>query len=119
MIWCGNGSTHRRVDRQERIEQVREADALSFRDQTEQCAIAVKGPRSTLGNKLKAGLIFAVQQLIANGAIRRLVGQLKRFGTEPLDTDDSDQAIRMHAPNGTAGLKVFKMHELQATRKSD
>ena len=101
---------HRRVDRQQRVEQVREADALRLRHQPEQRAVAVEAPRPPLGDDLEPGLVVAVEQFVGDRAGLRLVGQLERFRAEPLHADDRDQAVGMHATDGATGLQVFKPH---------
>ena len=65
---------HRRVDRQQRVEQVREADALRFGHQPEQRAVAIEAPRPPLDDDLKPGLVVAVEQFVGDRAGRRLVG---------------------------------------------
>ena len=102
---------HRRVDRQQRVEQVREADALRLRHQPEQRAVAVEAPRPPLGDDLEPGLVVAVEQFVRDRAGRRLVGQFERFRAEPLHADDRDQAVGMHAADGATGLQVFKLHD--------
>ena len=102
---------HRRVDRQQRVEQVREADALRFGHQPEQRAVAVEAPRPPLDDDLEPGLVVAVEQFVGDRAGRRLVGQLERFRAEPLHADDRDQAVGMHAADGATGLQVFKLHD--------
>ena len=102
---------HRRVDCQQRVEQVREADALRFGHQPEQRAVAVEAPRPPLGNDLEPGLVVAVEQFVGDRAGLRLVGQLERFGAEPLHADDRDQAVGMHAADSATGLQVFKLHD--------
>ena len=63
---------HRRVDRQQRVEQVREADALRFGHQPEQRAVAVEAPRPPLGDDLEPGLVVAVEQFVGDRAGLRL-----------------------------------------------
>ena len=50
----------RRVDRQQRVEQVREADALRLGHEPEQGAVAVETPRPPLGDDLEPVLVVAV-----------------------------------------------------------
>ena len=101
---------HRRVDCQQRVEQVREADALRFGHQPEQRTVTVEAPRPPLGDDLEPGLVVAVEQFGGDRAGRRLVGQLDRLRAEPLHADDGHYAVGMHAPDSAARSKVFELH---------
>ena len=101
---------HRRVDRQQRVEQVREADALRLGHQPEQRAVAVEAPRPPLGDDLEPGLVVAVEQFVGDRARLRLVGQLDRLRAEPLHADNGHYAVGMHAPDSAARSKVFELH---------
>jgi len=97
-----------RVNRQHRVEQVRQTNALCFGNQTEECAVPVEAPRTTLFDERDAGFVVAIEQFVRHFAGGRLVRQLKRFGPEPLDADHSDQCIGEDAANSRVGLKVFE-----------
>ena len=109
---------HRRVNRQHGVEQMGEADALRFGDQPEQRAVAVEAPRPPLVDDLQAGLVVAVQQLVGDGAGRRLVRQLQRLGTEPLHADDRHYAVGVNASYSAARLQLFKIHHSTTTTRS-
>ena len=81
---------HRGVDGQQRVEQVREADALGLGHEPEQRPVAVEAPRPPGGDDLQPVLGIAVEQLVGDRAERRLVGELERRGAEPLHADDGD-----------------------------
>ena len=55
----------RGVDREHRVEEVREADAVRLGDEPEQRAVAVEAPRAALLDDLEARLVVAVEQLVA------------------------------------------------------
>ena len=99
----------RGVDRQHRIEEVRQADAVRLGDQAEERAVAVEAPGPALLDDLEARLVVAVEQLVRHLAGRRLVGQLERLGAEPLDADDRDQGIGQDAAHGGVGLEFFEL----------
>ena len=99
------------MDCQQRVEQVREADALGLGHEPEQRPVAVEAPRPSLVDNLEPGLVVTVEQLVGDRAGRRLVGELERRGAEPLHADDGDQAVGMHAADGAMGLQVFKLHD--------
>ena len=61
---------HRGVDRQHRIEQVGEADALRLGDQPEERAVAIEAPGPPLLHDLEARLVVAVEQLVRDLAGR-------------------------------------------------
>ena len=52
------------MDGQQRVEQVREADALGLGHEPEQRPIAVEAPRPSLGDNLEPGLVVTVEQLV-------------------------------------------------------
>ena len=92
----------RRMDRQQRVEQVREADALGFGHEPDQGAVAVEAPRPPLGDDLEPVFVVAVEQLVGDRAGRRLVRQLHCLRAEPLHADDRHRAVGMHPQNGAA-----------------
>ena len=100
----------RRVNRQQRVEQVREADALGFGHEPEQGAVAVEAPWPPLGDDLEPVLVVAVEQLVGDRAGRRLVRQLERLRAEPLHAHDRHDAVGMHASDGAARTKVIETH---------
>jgi hypothetical protein len=69
----------RRVDRQQRIEQVGQADALCFRDQPNERSVAIEAPGPTLLDDLQARFVVAAYQLIRNPSGRIFVRQLQRL----------------------------------------
>ena len=99
----------RGVDREHRIEQVREADAVRLGDEAEERAVAVEAPRAALLDDLEARLVVAVEELVGDPARRRLVGELERVGAEPLDADDGDERVGQDAADRrrwAGGLRV-------------
>ena len=98
----------RGVDREHRVEQVREADAVRLGDEPEQRAVAVEAPGPALLDDLEPRLVVAVEQLVRDLAGRRLVDELEGVGAEPLDADDGDQGVGQDAADGGVGLEVFE-----------
>ena len=95
----GEGIDQGRVDRQDGVEQVGEADAVGLGDQAEQRTVAVEAPRpSGLGN-LEARLVVAIQDLVGDLAGGGLVRQLDRVRAEPLRVDHGDEGVRDEAPD--------------------
>ena len=99
----------RGVDRQHRVEQVREADALRLGDEAEQRAVAVEAPRPALLHELEARLVVAIEQLVRHLAGGRLVGELERLGAEPLHADDDHDRVGDDPPHRCTWLKLFEL----------
>ncbi len=60
-------------------------------------------------------LVVAVEELVGDPAGRVLVGQLQRFGAEPLDGDDRDGRVGQDAANAGVRLKFFELgHALRS-----
>ena len=87
----------RGVDRQQRVEQMREADTLRLGYQTEQRPISVKAPRAAEFNYLKPSLVMPVQQFVGHLTARALIGQLKRLRPVPPHVDHAHQSVRKNA----------------------
>ena len=100
--WLGG----RRVNGDERIEQVGQADSLSLRNEPEQGAVSVDTPRSYWFDDLEARFDVTVQELIRNLTGRCLVGQLKGVRAEPLDRDERDEAVGEDAADGSVWLQA-------------
>ena len=99
---------------EDRIEKMREMDALGLGHEPEQRAIAVETPRPPFLDDLQIGLAVAVQQLVADPAGRVLVGEFDRVGSEPLDADDSDDARRQDAADGAIRFDIFEAGQRHA-----
>ena len=56
-------------------------------------AVAIEAPRPPDLDDLQLGLVAPVQKLVGDLAGGRLVGQLQRFGAEPLHADDRREAL--------------------------
>ena len=102
----------RGVDGQNRIEKVRQADAVRFGNQAEQSAISVKTPGPALFHKIKALFVISIEQLVRHLAGRCFVGKLKRLCAKPLHTDDRDQRVRKEPADRSVWLKVFESNHL-------
>ena len=61
---------HRRMDGQDRIEQVGQADTLRLGDQPEESAFAVEAPGAALFDDLDARLVVAIEQLVRHLCLR-------------------------------------------------
>ena len=101
---------HRGVHGEHGVEEVCEADALRLGDQAKQGAVAVEAPGPADLDDLQVGLVVTVQKLVGDLAGGRLVGQLQRFGAEPLHADDRGEAVGQHAAYRGVGLELFELH---------
>ena len=100
----------RRVHGEHGVEEMGKADPLRLGDQAEQGAVAVEAPWPPDLDDLEPGLVVTVQQLVGDLAGRRLVGQLERFGAEPLYADHRDEAVGQNAAHRGVGLEIFQLH---------
>ena len=98
------------MDRQHRVEQMREPDSLRFGDQPEQSAVPVERPCPALLDKLQPGLVFAVEKLGGDHAVELLVGEFYCLRTVPTNVDHLDRLIGVQAADGAARLEVFEAH---------
>lgn len=101
----------RGVNSEDRIEQMREPDAVCLGHEPEQLPVAVEAPWLALFCHLKARFISAVQDLVAHPAGRVLVGEFQGVIAVPLDTHDGDEGFGKNASNGDVGLEILKSHE--------
>lgn len=98
------------MDRQHRIEQMRQTDSVCFGDEPKQLAVAVEAPRLTLVRYLDAPLIRAIQDLVAHPTSGVLVGELERVVAVPLDVDDGNERFGKNSPYGDMRLQIFELH---------
>ena len=81
-----------RGDREVRVEEVGEVDALRLGGQAEERAVAVEAPGPALSRRSsRRGSRVAVEDLGAHGAVGELVGQLDRVRAVPLGADDGGE----------------------------
>ena len=99
----------RRMNRQHRIEKMREANAMRLGDEPEQVAVAVEAPGAPLFNDLDARLVVAIEQLVRDLAFGVFVGEFEGLRAVPLRVDDGDQTIWQDALDRGIGSKVFEL----------
>jgi len=87
------GLDEARVDGQERVEEVREPDAVGLADQPEEVTIGVEVPGGAFGLDLGPGLVGSVEQLVAGLALGVLEGQLDGARAVRLDVDELDGTV--------------------------
>ena len=56
------------MDSQHRVEEVGQSDSLGLGDETEEMTVPVEGPRESVLNYLKAGLVISVEESSADEA---------------------------------------------------
>ena len=59
------------------VEQMRQADPMSFGNKPEKVAITIKAPRAAQLHDFNSWLVVSVEQLVRDFAFRRLVGELQ------------------------------------------
>jgi hypothetical protein len=87
----------RRLDGQERIEQMSEGDPLRLRDEPKEVTISVKGPCPARLFDHQAGFVAPVEQLLAGSTGIVRVREGERVRAVPLDLDDPDRPIGKYA----------------------
>ena len=98
----------RGVDREHRVEQVRQADAVRLGDQAEERPVAVEAPGTTGGHDLQHGLVVPIEQLVADPAAGVLVGELHGVRAEPLHADHRHQPVGQDAAHDGIRLEGFE-----------
>ena len=96
------------VDRQQRVEQVGQADAVGLGDQAELGAVTVEAPGAALLDQVQPGFVTAVEQFVGHLAAGRLVGQFKSLRAKPLDADNGHQAVRQESADGGVRFEIFE-----------
>ena len=81
------------MDGQHRVEQVRQADALRFRNKSEKRTVPVEAPRTAQLRHLEAWLVVPVDQFVGDPSVGRLVCQFEGFRAEPLRADDRYEGV--------------------------
>lgn len=101
----------RGVHREDRIEQMREADAMRLRDEAEERPVPIEAPRRSALDDLDPRLVVAVEQLVSDLPLRALVRELEGFGAEPLSVDDRDEAVGQDAAHGGSRSQILQPGE--------
>ena len=109
MIWWGRRLNKRRVDGQQRIEEVGQADAVGFRKQTEERRRRRRNSRAACLSDFKVRLTVAVEQLVAEPSGAVLVGNLDGNGPDPAHVADRDDAFGEDAFHGSTADDFFKL----------
>ena len=101
------GVDERRVDGEERIEEVGEVDAVGLRDQPEESAVGVEAPGRAGRGDFERRLTVPVEELVPEPALGVLVRGLEDAAV-PLDAHDRNESVGQDALNRGAGLEVFE-----------
>ena len=97
------------------VKEVRQPNTVRLGHQPKKIAFAVETPRTSLLNDLHAWLIMPIQKLVGHLAGWRLVGQLQRLGTEPLNAYNRGESIRQDAAHGSVGRQFFELTHVVLT----
>lgn len=104
----GQRFDQRGMDRQDRVEQVGQVDAVGLGRQPEQLPIGTEAPGLPDLDRFQVGFIGAEQQLRARLAIAALVEQLHRGRAVPLHIDDGYRLAGNNPLDLEAGFQVFQ-----------
>jgi hypothetical protein len=96
------------VDREHGIEEMREADAVRFSDQTKERAVAVEAPWASGLDDLETRLVVPIEDLVRYPAARPAIHERQGVRAVPLHADDGYQCVRQDATNGGVGLEIFE-----------
>jgi hypothetical protein len=96
------------VDRQQRIEQVSEPDAVRLRNEPEQPSIAVEAPRPASSHNLEGRLAISKQNLRADMADAALIDDLQHVGAVPLRADKLHRSVGHDPAHKRAHGEVFQ-----------
>jgi hypothetical protein len=99
----------RSVDGQDRVEQVRQANAVRFGDEAKQRAVAVEAPRPPLLEHLEPRFVVPVEDLLRDPPVRRAVDEGERVRAVPLHAHDGHRAVGQKAPDGGVRAEVFEL----------
>ena len=92
-----------------------EMDALGLGHEPKQRTVAIKSPRPPFFlDDLQIGLAVAIQQFVADPAVRVLVGQLDGVGSEPLHADNGNEARRQDAANRAVRFDILEARHCHA-----
>lgn len=97
-----------RVDRQIRVEIVRELDAVGFRHQTQQRAVGVERPWPSALLDLKPVLVVPIKNGLGHRAIVIAKNDADRLIADPVHRDHMHGLRRSNAPHGCAVLYFLK-----------
>ena len=114
----GEWVDERGVDRQDRVEEMRQPDAVRFGDEAEECAVTVETPGATLFDDFDPGLVVPVEEPVGDSSGGVLVGELQGGGAEPLDADDGHQGVGEDAPDRRVGCEGLECAHLEPTRRA-
>ena len=104
----------RGLHRQERVEEVRQRDALRFRRELEQFAVAVEGPGPLFLGRFEPLLVLPEEQSFADGSLP--VAEDDRGGVRAVafDADDGRRAAAGEPPDRGVRDQVFEFHRAPA-----
>ena len=101
----------RGLHRQERVEEVRQRDALRFGGQLEEVAVGVETPGPFRLGAFEPFFVFPEEQSVPDDAFRVAEDEGDRLRSVPLDADDGDRAAAgRDSPDPDARRQVVEFH---------
>ncbi len=96
------------VDREDGVEEMREANPLCLGNQSKKRAISIEAPGATGRNDLESRLIVAIKELVPDASARVFIRQLESLRTEPLRIDSVHQRVGEDASNRRSRGNFFE-----------
>ena len=98
----------RGVNRDVRVEEVREADPVRLGDETKERAVTVEGPGAPGLDQLQGRFFIPVDEAVADGAGGVFEGELRRLVAEPLALHDLGGPAGRQPLEENSRLKILK-----------
>jgi len=102
-----------RADREIRIEQVREADAVRLGGQTQQTTVRVEGVCTPRVDSLEGRFFAAINETFSDTAIHA-ENQIQGISSESSDLNDLSHPLGIEAPQAGAWLNFFERNHSQS-----
>lgn len=98
----------RRVHREHGIEEMRQADAVGFRDEAKELSIAVEAPRPPHLNDFKTRFVVPVKDLVGDPAVQAAIHESQSVRSVPGYADNGNRSVGKDAADSRVRLKIFE-----------
>jgi hypothetical protein len=99
-----------RVDREDGVEEVGEADSVGLRHKAEEAAIGLKAPWATALDQFQPSFVSAIQYLLGDPSGGWTIDERKCVRAVPFCADNGDHGPLKDAPDGRVRLEVLEFH---------
>jgi hypothetical protein len=90
------------------VEEVSQADAVRFRNEPEERAVAIEAPRAALFDHFQSWFVVTIEDFFGHPTCGRAIDEREGIGTVPLHAHDSDYCVRKETSDGGIRLKIFE-----------